>query len=286
MEALILAALCLLSATKVTVQSKFAKNNVKTSYDSIVFNGIIFTMISVLFAAFLFRGFELSTFLFGAAFGILSVCFQLFYTRALATGPVSLTVLIINLSVIIAVAFSVIVYGDKFTVFKIIGMVLTIISFFLNAKIDKSKKAERSWLLLVIATFISNVLLQIDQKVFSRTINNGQSAQFVSFTYIVAAVVCAVIFLIKLPKGEKTTFSFKGPVWIYTAIIAVVLGSYQVLNTYGVGVINGVVFYPVTNGGVTLLMTLSGVLIFHEKLSARQWIGVVTGIIAIVFMSL
>ncbi len=52
------------------------------------------------------------------------------------------------------------------------------------------------------------------------------------------------------------------------------------LNLYLSGIIDSAVFFPVVNGGGLILTTLSAVFLFREKLSRRQWVGLVLGMLA------
>ncbi len=47
------------------------------------------------------------------------------------------------------------------------------------------------------------------------------------------------------------------------------------INMYLAGVMEAVIFYPVVNGDFMLLNILAGILLWHEKLSRRQWFGLI-----------
>ena len=55
-------------------------------------------------------------------------------------------------------------------------------------------------------------------------------------------------------------------------------------NLYLSGVMDSAVFFHIVNGGGLVLTTLAAVLLFKEKLSTKQWIGVVLGIASVVFL--
>ena len=55
-------------------------------------------------------------------------------------------------------------------------------------------------------------------------------------------------------------------------------------NLYLSGVMDSAVFFPIVNGGGLVLATLSAVILFKEKLSTKQWIGVILGITSVVFL--
>ena len=56
------------------------------------------------------------------------------------------------------------------------------------------------------------------------------------------------------------------------------------MNLYLSGVMDSAVFFPIVNGGGFVLATIAAVLLFKEKLSTKQWIGVVLGIASVVFL--
>lgn len=43
-------------------------------------------------------------------------------------------------------------------------------------------------------------------------------------------------------------------------------------------------FFPLVNGGNIILTTIMSFAVFHEKLSKRQWGGMLVGMIAVLFL--
>ena len=56
------------------------------------------------------------------------------------------------------------------------------------------------------------------------------------------------------------------------------------LNLYLSGVIDSMLFFPLVNGGNIILTTIMSFAVFHEKLSKRQWGGMLVGMIAVLFL--
>ena len=56
------------------------------------------------------------------------------------------------------------------------------------------------------------------------------------------------------------------------------------MNTYLASVIDSAVFFPVVNGGNALLVIVASIVVFKEKLSIRQLIGVIVGLVAILML--
>jgi len=57
-------------------------------------------------------------------------------------------------------------------------------------------------------------------------------------------------------------------------------------NVYLTGVMPSAVFFPLVNGASLVLSTASGVVLFKEKLSRRQWVGLAVGTAAVLFLCL
>ena len=56
------------------------------------------------------------------------------------------------------------------------------------------------------------------------------------------------------------------------------------LNLYLSGVIDSMLFFPLVNGGNIILATIMSFAVFHEKLSKRQWCGILVGMIAVLLL--
>jgi membrane protein len=285
MTFLLIFILCVIAALKITLQSMFAKHVACTNTDGILYNGFIFMAAFFMFLPSVRYRISWNTFLFGSFFGGLSVLFQMTYIQALSKGPVSLTVLINNFGMLIPVFVSALVFKEPFTGWRIAGTVLTGISFLFNVEMTGSGGIDKRWLVPVFATFTANGLLSVTQKVYTVVGVANEIGGFVCSAYFAATVLSGLIYLGLSISGQKKTFRIKPKIIASAALIGIILGLFQALNTYAAGVIDGTLLFPAYNGGVTLLLTIIGVLLFCERLDKRRWIGTGTGIIAIVLMS-
>lgn len=284
MDLLIILVLCIMATAKVTLQGNFAKKHVKTSLDSVFFNGLIF-FFSFLIFSFNIIGCSYVTFIYGGIFGLLTVLFQLLYISAMSMGNVSLTVMTVNLSMVIPILLSVFCYNEKLTWQKLIGIILTVLAIVMSA----DKKSELSgnfkkWFILSISASLTNGVMAVCQKVFTKTEFYHESQAFVAVSYLVAALFSLVLVLSLNPKSNLN-LRFKVNVWGTALCIGLVLGLFQVLNTKAMTEISGVLFFPAYYGGSIILSGISGVLILKDKLKKNQVISMIIGITAIVLMN-
>ena len=68
-------------------------------------------------------------------------------------------------------------------------------------------------------------------------------------------------------------------------LIGIVIGAANIINLFLAGKLPGSIFFPILNGGVTLMSGVGAYVVFREKMNLRQIIAVFFGIISIIFIS-
>lgn len=150
MQYILILILSLLSTVKVGFQTTFSKKTVKNSADILMFNFFVFLFSDIIFSHGLINS-DYQVLVYALIGGLFTALFQLAYTEALSLGNVSLTVMIVNLGMVINVLFSYFVYDEQMSWVRIIGIILTIITFIICTDFKNGKKAENvgGWLLPV-----------------------------------------------------------------------------------------------------------------------------------------
>lgn len=280
---LLICILCAIFAVKSIVLSFLSKNNLNTTTDGILINGLIFLFAFIFFSPHIL-GASLPTIIYGMILGTLSVLYQLAYLTALSAGPLSLTGLVNNLAMVVPIAVSAIFYKEPLSALRIAGIILTIVALFINTKVDADSHISKKWCIIIALSFIANGLVASTTKIYSYNVGGNESFSFVACSYLTAAVLSAIVYLVFKLNNKPKTFKYRPTVFALTAIVGILLGSFQSLYTYASSIIDGTLLFPAYNGGATLLVTLSGVILFREKLSKRQLLGVLTGAAAIILM--
>lgn len=293
MTLLLIPLLCILAASKVTLQSKFSKTQNVGIAENVFFNGIMFLTAALLFCPSVIKnGVTFLTCVSGIIMGILSVSFQIFYICAFSKGKMTLTVIINNFSMLLPMAVSFILFKEDFGALKITGTILALISFVFSVSKEKTadctatRKNNFLWLIFTMLVFLSNGLISVNQKVYSMSAQKLQVFEFVAVAYITAAAMSFLILGVISLRNKKFTYAKQPEVLISGCLVGILLGVFQCLNTYAASVIDGTILYSAYNCGVSLLTTVTGRIIFKEKLSAKQYAGVFIGIAAILFLCL
>ncbi len=292
MEYLLIPLGCALASLKVTVQSKFSKNGTHTLSQNLFFTAIMFLTISLIFLPTLFDGGISSTTVFYAALvGGLSFLYQIFYVMALSLGRMTLTVIINNFGMLVPMIVSVVVVGDTLTPFICIGAVLALVSLCLTVANKKGKKSAgvgegAKWLILSLLVFLTNGFAATAQKMYTaRAGADFQIFEFVCIAYMFASAFCFAALAVSAPKEKRQGIKITDRKTVLLgACVGMALGIFQCVNTLAISLIPGSIYYPVYNCGTSLMLALIGAVLFKERFTLRQYIGIAIGVIAILLL--
>ncbi len=277
--------LCLLASSKVFLQGLFSKKNVNSFFDGLFFNGLIFLFSAIVFIKNV-GSFHLVTIFYGMVFGILTVLFQSCYIKAMSCANVSLTVLIVNLSMVIPMAFSMLVYNERIGALRFFGVFLAFVALALNFNPKTKSTFSFKWLRLCLLASLANGLLAVCQQLFGKTQYSEFTKEFVAFSYITATFVSAIIYILLKSKGNKISFTLSPFVFLIAFGIGVILSVFQLVNTWAIANIDSTLLFPTYNGGTLILSSITGVLFLKDRLKLNQQISILIGIVAIVIMNI
>ena len=190
-----------------------------------------------------------------------------------------------KISLVIPVLVGVHLYGDDMNLFKAGGIVLAVLSVFLTFHSnDGSTKLGKLWILpaiLFVGTGVLDALMKFTQAVL---LSEALFNIFSSILFAVAGIIGLAVVLINMViKGGK--FQFKN------LIAGVALGVpnygsiYFLLQTLEHTNMDSSEIYPINNMGIVALSAIAAYLIFKEKMSPINWLGIAVSIIAIGIIS-
>ena len=262
--------------------------------------GFVFNAVSCLSAAVMllcWGGFGTSsvfTIVFGVFFGAVTALQGITNIAALQVGPMSYTSVIISFSTLISALSGAMFFNESLSWAHILGIALMLASFVLAAKSDgDEKKANSKWLFLCLIAFAATGAIGIMQKVHQSSEYRSELNAFLIIAFISSAIFCSIFASLlkrrecRLADAKEKENKSKKPFWLLLGIMLVSGACVAVNNKFNLylsGVMDSAVFFPIVNGGGLVLATLAAVLLFKEKLSKKQWVGVVFGIASVVFL--
>lgn len=283
MKYLIILGLCILATSKILLQSRLAKNINQSIVNVLFLNGMIFFFAALSTLYSLNLNMELPLLVFAFLWGISNVLFQLFYVLAFSSGSVSITVFIVNASMIIPTFLSAIIYKESLSFVRFFGIILTVYAFYMN--MDRSNiSINTKWLMFAFLAFIFNSTTVMTQKIYTKAYFVENSTLFVSLGFSFSTVFCLILLLFFNLNKKKCFLKFNFKSILISCMVGLILGFFQILNTYATHTIEGTILFPLYNGGTLIFSTIASIVLYKEKLIIKQKIGMLIGIIAIIFM--
>ncbi len=230
-----------------------------------------------------------------ALFGIFFAGAILFSAACYLCGPMSVTSVIGNSSVILPVLFSAVMWHEP-VLRQIPGIVLLLATFVLSASGSGEKDKKRvniKWLVFVLIYFVSNGVTAIIQKLYKISAPDSDGNGFMAVAYATAAIVTLVAFAVKY-RAEAKAIPGKKPEKIKLLPLALVMTVIAGLGSFaGNGVlmslstkIPAAVLYPILNGGLCVTVSLTSILVFREKLTLKKALTIAVGLAAVVALNL
>ena len=225
--------------------------------------------------------FDTTALLWGCVYGVTQALFILFKTAAMNSGPVSITTLIGNCSLVVSVVVCFILWNEPISLADMIGLALLMLGLTLATYKKSNGTFTKKWAVLSFLFLVLGAGVGITFKAFSKSGGTSHTADMMIVAALVMLISYTVICLFAGSFASKSNNCTKKEkrLFIILALVSGVLSClYNRLNIYLSSALDGVVFFPSFNGGVVVLSTVVSMIIFKEKLSAKQLIGLLLGI--------
>ena len=192
-----------------------------------------------------------------------------------------------RMSVVITIAIAILFYDDKLSIIKIVGIALALASVYLVSHKEKAEKSlQKLWWVLPLIVFILGGIIDSTINYAQRyLLSTDDFDAFLSTTFAVAFVFGFIILLYQLiVKKEKFQ--------IQSIPVGILLGAinfgtmYFIILALNSNVFEPSVLFPINNLSILTISTLVSVLVFKEKLSSKNWLGIGLSLLAILILGL
>jgi drug/metabolite transporter (DMT)-like permease len=220
--------------------------------------------------------------------GLMLVLGFYFATITAQKMGVSITSVASKVSLVLPVLFSLLVMKvdtREFSVFNYMGMMLAVISIYLGALRSRERSAAKlrgiSVFLLPFAVFLFGGLIDISLNYSNHVLINTQNEQVFPIVLFGGAAVIGLIFML----FRARSFGWNSLLGGLALGICNYLSLVFVLNALTAFQNNGAVFFPIYNIGIILLSSLLAIVIFREKLSKTNFVGLGLSVVALLLLS-
>ncbi len=269
------------------VRNICSKKHIKTNADFYLFTCVssAFSLIMLVITTGGIKPVSAFTLLLGVAFGVATALAGILCMMALLTGPMSYTTLIIYSSMIIPAFSGRLFWNESVSGGQYAGMALMLLTFALSAgKNKEDSKMGLKWFLLSMGSFVCSGSIGEMQKIHQSSEHESEMGMFLVAAFTVATIFSFIcyLFCVKIKDQKKImSLSPKKPLIYMVAGCGIAVALINQGNLYLSGAMDSAIFYPVINGGSILLTVIAGILLFKERLTAKQWAGMAVGLAAI-----
>jgi drug/metabolite transporter (DMT)-like permease len=207
-----------------------------------------------------------------------------FYVFGLSSQKVgvALTSVASKMSVVIPVIFGVILYSDRMSVIKVLGILAALVAFYLTFKKKGAIQLRTANLLYPVLMFIGNGSVDTVMKYTEHHHIESDLVLFLSIIFLTSFIIGIAIISIRI--GYHIS-KFK----VRNILGGVILGLLNFGSTFyilkAMGVYESSVVFPIANSAIVMLSALIGFIAFREKLSLINWIGILISIMAILIIA-
>ena len=235
-------------------------------------------------------------YLLALAFGVAFVVTLAGMTIAMNSGHMGITLLIQNSSLLIPTVFGVLVWHERLTPVKVLGIALILALLGLSAGDGDAMAGNvknwnrKRWIIVTMIAFLGDGVLSILQGMMSRECATTSSVNFTFWTSVFSVAVCALLiafYRLRRPQPgrivscrELTAFSG------LCAGIGVGTAGGNCFSILAPTRLPGVVFFPLRQGGLVLVMWVVGVLLYREKVSRRGLVMLAVGLLGLVLLNI
>lgn len=187
-----------------------------------------------------------------------------------------------KMSVVVPILFGLFYYKESFGYLKIIGVLLALIAVYLTS--IKSKEGivfERKTLIFPLLVFIGSGIIDTSLKYLENSFVAENDVPIFSSTIFGSAGIIGILILIYLAIQGKFKFEFKNVLGGIALGIPNYCSIYFLVKALRSSILDSSGIFTVNNVAVVMVSTLIGILLFQEKLSSKNWIGIVLAIASI-----
>ena len=272
--------LAIISSSLVSIVMRVSGKYVRGNYGILAVNYVICATMAAFLSGVMnlfprIEGFEFTVGL-GIVTGFLYLAGLLLIKINIPKNGVVLSTIFQKLGLLVQLFISIVFFGEKPEVIQVVGIVLCLAAvIFINFEKQQTAINFKLGLILIL---IGSGLCDGMSKVHEELGNNALSEHFLFYTFSVALILCIILILIQKEKVGLPELGF-----------GILLGVPNFFSCRfllkALTDVDAVIAFPTFSVATVVVVTLSGLLVFKEKLSKKQWFSMGMILVALVLLN-
>lgn len=273
--------LAIVSSALVSVTMRLSETKIKSNTAMLAVNYIMCAFLAWAYIGFgswfLSESGSRTTVMLGSLNGVLYLAGFVLLQRNIRENGVVLSATFIKLGLLVSMAVSVAFFGERPEIWQWAGFLLAVAAIVLmNYRSGEGKAGNMAGLLLLLLAGGGGDAMS---KVFEELGNPAQSGHFLLYTFLVALALCINLYRIKGERPGKWE-------WIFGLLIGIPNFFSAKFLLGALKDIAAVIVYPVYSVSTILVVTVTGVLVFRERLERKQWLALGMILVALVLLNI
>lgn len=263
------------------ILNNVCKKDLQTSDHVYRFNILTYAVCILFFGLLaLSGGISIFSVCMGLLFGVVTAFSNYYKMLSLSNGPMHITLLITTSSMIIP-TMSGVFFGESFSIPKLCVVFVLIFFIYLSLEKKEDSKTNKRWLLFCSLAFIFQGSIGVLQKIHQSSPHKEETGAF-----LFVAFLCSLIYSHVRAKKSFQELNFTKKHLVFALVCGICTFGMNFLNLRLSGLLPSQLFFPVVNGSAIVLSSLVSVLLFKERLTKKQIIGLCGGIVALIAICL
>ena len=265
----------------------FSMYKVQTFY-AIIVNYIVASLVGIFAFEATFQLDEITTkpwFLGALSLGILFILVFNIMARTSQQLGVSVASVATKMSLVIPVLMGVFLYKETLGLIKILGILLALCAVYFASVREKGIVVKKEVLLLPLLVFIGSGMVDVSIKYFEETlVPEAEFPMFTSCIFAGAAITGIITIIIRLPK-VPFKLSKRNTVAGFVLGVPNFFSIFFILRALQHETLNSASVFTINNVAIVMCTTLLGIILFKERISSKNWVGIAMAVVSIVLVA-
>ena len=273
--------LAVLSSSMVSIVMRISTDKISANISMLAVNYLVCSFLGAAYAGFdllsmAAEGFSLMVAL-GAVAGVLYLAGFVLLQRSVRKNGIVLSSVFMKLGLLVPIALSLLLFGEVSTAAQVTGFVIALCAIvMINLKKEPGAKGFGMGLIILLLTGGSCDAMSKIYEVFGAA---ALSEQFLFYTFFVALLLCGALALRNRERPGLRELVFGTLIGIPNFFSAKFL-------LLALTRLPAVVVYPSFSVATMLVVTVTGVVAFRERLNRLQWVALAAIVAALVLLNI
>ncbi|WP_067035838.1 DMT family transporter [Allomuricauda sp. CP2A] len=220
------------------------------------------------------------------AMGVLFITIFNLMAKTAQVSGVSVASVATKMSLVIPVIFGIWLYNESLTWIQVIGIALALVAVYLASLKEKHIVINRKTLLLPFLVFLGSGVIDTSIKYFEELHLTDEEIPIFSSMIFGCAALSGLLFIGIRSKKTPLKINFKNILGGIALGIPNYFSIYFIIRALRSDLLNSAAIFTLNNVAIVMFSTLMGILLFKERLSMKNWGGVILAILSIVLVAL